>query len=97
MNKKLINSHVIHETLTYRAKDIISNIDISPPLDVDWENTTRCLGVWDTGSHGCVISSKLIESLNPPFIGYRLMIGVTENKWSAEYLLNIHFSKEFII
>jgi len=95
--KKLINSSVIHETLTYRANDIISDISITTPLDSDGTNSLKCMGVWDTGSHGCVISSELIKSLKPPLIGYKLISGIVSDKWSAEYLLNIHFSNEFVI
>ncbi len=97
MNKKLIKSNVIHETLSYKANDLLSEINLTTPLDLEGKNAVKCSGIWDTGSHGCVISSKLIKSLKPPFIGFKLMSGVLVKGWSPEYLLNIHFSDGFVI
>ncbi len=97
MNKKLIKSNVIHISLSNKANDIFSEINLSTPTDFEGENAIKCSGIWDTGSHGCVISSKLIESLKPPFIGFKLISGVLKKGWSPEYLLNIHLSDDFII
>jgi hypothetical protein len=94
MRGKILKSKCLHVELSNQATEILSDIIISDIEDFKKEHGIKCTGVWDTGSQGCLISPVLAESLNLAIISYKLVMGVTSNEYSPEYLVNIFLPNE---
>lgn len=89
MRGKILKAKCLHIELSNQATEILSDIKISHTEDFNNEHGIECLGVWDTGSEGCLISPVLAESLKLVLISYKKVIGVTSEEITPEYLVNI--------
>jgi hypothetical protein len=89
MRDKILKAKCLHINLSHQATEIVCDIAVSGPEDFKNEHGINCLGVWDTGSEGCLISPKLAENLNLVLISYKIVVGVTGEEISPEYLVNI--------
>jgi len=89
MRDKILKSKCFHINLSNQATEILCDITISNPEDFKNEHGIKCLGVWDTGSEGCLISEDLAQKLNLVLISYKIVVGVTSQETSPEYLVNL--------
>jgi len=56
MRKKYLKSIPLHVDLGNKATELYCEVLISTPDDYTNQNVIKCIGVWDTGSQGCMIS-----------------------------------------
>ena len=89
MRKKIINSKPLHIPFDNKTHELYCNVDVTDPLDFQYTNGVTLTGIWDTGSEGCLISAELAEKLKLSPVGMKKVIGVHDEKWSPEYLLNL--------
>jgi hypothetical protein len=89
MRDKILKSKYLHINLSNQATEIICEVTISSPEDFKNEHGIKCIGVWDTGSEGCLISPVLSKKLNLILISYKIVVGVTGEQMSPEYLVNL--------
>lgn len=89
MRDKILKSKCLHINLSNHATEILCDVTISGPEDFKNEHGVKCTGVWDTGSEGCLISPELAEKLNLILISYKIVVGVTGEQISPEYLINL--------
>jgi len=89
MRDKILKSKCLHINLSNQATEIYCDITISNPEDFKNKHGIKCVGVWDTGSEGCLISRNLADKLNLVLISYKIVVGVTSHEMSPEYLVNL--------
>lgn len=89
MRDKILKSKCFHINLSNNATEIHCDITISSPEDFKNEHGVNCIGVWDTGSEGCLISPELAEKLKLVLISYKIVVGVNSEDLSPEYLVNL--------
>ena len=89
MRKKIVNSKPLHIPFTNKTHELFCDVEVAHPVDFDFKNGEKISGVWDTGSEGCLISFELAQKLKLPTVGKKKVIGVNDEKWSPEYLLNL--------
>ena len=89
MRDKILKSKCLHINLSNQATEIHCDISVSGPEDFKNEHGIKCIGVWDTGSEGCLISPHLAKRLNLILISYKIVVGVTGEETSPEYLVNV--------
>lgn len=92
MRGKILKSKCLHINLSNQATEIQCDATISGPEDFKNEHGVKCTGVWDTGSEGCLISPALSKKLNLVIISYKIVVGVTGEQMSPEFLVNLFLS-----
>jgi hypothetical protein len=89
MRDKILKSKCLHIILSNQATEILCEVTIAGPEDFKNEHGIKCIGVWDTGSEGCLISPELAKKLNLVLISYKIVVGVNSEDLSPEYLINL--------
>jgi hypothetical protein len=89
MRDKILKSKCLHINLSNQATEIICDVTISGPEDYKNLHGIKCIGVWDTGSEGCLVSPELAKKLNLVLISYKVVVGVNGEELSPEYLINL--------
>lgn len=92
MRDKILKSKSLHINLSNQATEIHCEVIISGPEDFKNEHGIKCIGIWDTGSEGCLISPTLSKKLNLILISYKIVVGVTSQEISPEFLVNLFLS-----
>lgn len=89
MRNKVLSAKHLHLEFTNQATEITCDISISDPEDFNNEHGLKCIGIWDTGSESCLISNDIAQKLNLAVISYKIVVGVTDEQISPEYLINL--------
>ncbi len=90
----ILKSSTFTEIYPEIIREISTDVWIAQPFETDYhpepESFKKYRAIWDTGATGCVVSQKVLDELQLPWIGKKWVIGVTgEAEERDEYLMGI--------
>ena len=66
MRNKILKSKPLHITFDHKVHELYCKVQIAHPENYNYLESMEYMGIWDTGSEGCLISKNLAERLALP-------------------------------
>lgn len=87
------NIHALTRSHTTIVRQIVSDVTLR---NIETGEFVKTLAIWDTGATGCVVSEDIANKLNLTPIGFQKVNGISGERTSKEYYLNITLNNEQI-